>query len=71
MILRTCIINVLCQLEVKYYLVKIFIVQCNLPIKFQYHSFLDLGLCGLFSACEISLLKPVEAFQIHAVYNRS
>jgi len=46
MILGTYIINVLCQLQVKYYLVKIFIVQCYLPIKNQYHSFLDE--CGLF-----------------------
>jgi hypothetical protein len=49
MILGMSIINLLCQLQVKYYLVKIFIVQYNLPIKIQYHSFLDIRLCGLFS----------------------
>lgn len=48
MILGVCTIKVLCHLQVKYYLLMIFIVQCNLPIKFQYHSFLELCLCGLF-----------------------
>jgi hypothetical protein len=40
--LGTCVVDVLCQLRVKYNMVKICIVEVNLEAKFKIHSFPDL-----------------------------
>jgi hypothetical protein len=41
--LGTCIVDVLCQYLVKYYTVKVFIIECNLSMKFKNHSFPDIS----------------------------
>jgi hypothetical protein len=44
--LGMCTVNVLlCQLQVKYYMVKLFIVECNFYVKLSNHSFLNFFLC--------------------------
>lgn len=35
-------VNVLCQLQVTHYIIKIFTVECNLSLKLRSHSFLDI-----------------------------
>ena len=33
----TCIVNVLCQLQIKHYMVQLFIVECNLSVTIKNH----------------------------------
>jgi len=47
--LGTCIVNAYCQLLVKCYIVKVFVVDSNLSFKLKTHSFADLCLYELFS----------------------
>ena len=64
--LGTCVVNVLWQLEVKYYIVKVFIVECNLSIKLKSNSFWDMCLCLLFCLFwweEHSIFKFVNHFR--------
>jgi hypothetical protein len=46
--LGLCTENVLCQVWAKYYIVKVFIVECNIDIKLKNHSFTDIFLYELF-----------------------
>lgn len=39
--LRTCTLNALCMIYIKYYIVKVFIVECNFSIKYKNHPFSD------------------------------
>jgi len=39
--LGTCILNALCMIYIQYYIVKVFIVECNFSIKFKNHPFPD------------------------------
>ena len=63
-----CILNPLCQLQVKYYITNIFIVKCK-SFKLNNNLFPDICLYELF-CCDVknSLLKFAQKFQIHPVY---
>jgi hypothetical protein len=40
--LGTCTVNVLCQVQVKYYIVKVLIVECTFYIKLKNTDFLTM-----------------------------
>ena len=50
--LKTCIVNVLCQLWVKYCTIQEFIVEHNLSIKFKDHSLPDYIYVKCFLCCK-------------------
>ena len=67
--LETCNENVLCQLWVKYCVVKEFIVECYLAIKLKTAHFRTIFMWDVCFFCvKNSLLKFVQAFCIHPVY---
>jgi len=67
--LGTCIVNVLCPLEVKYYTGRVFIIECNLLITLKIRSFPDIFLCEVSAPSDVqkSLLNFVQAVWIHSV----
>lgn len=68
--LGTCVVNVLCQLWVKYCRIQEFIVEHNLSIKLKDHSLPDYIYVKCFLCCDAknSLLKFAQAICIHSVY---
>jgi len=63
--LRTdCIVNVLCQLQVKHYIVQVFIVECNFSVTIKIHSFTDTCLYEFYLRFDMKNLfsKFVQAF---------
>jgi len=67
--LGTCIVTLLCPLEVKYSTGRVFIIECNLSITLKIRSFPDIFLCKVSAPSDVQepLLNFVQAVQIHYV----
>jgi hypothetical protein len=67
--LETGIVDILCQLKVKYYIFIVLIFECIISIKIKIHPFLDILLYEYCFDVGNSLLKYVQHFR-YTLYSR-